>query len=108
MQAYEAIKLLKADTKEFLEEYGLKSHLSKLPAALEAELFGDEKKTYEAGKTVTETTDSAKTIILGDPPEVIPEVTTEECPFTKKQILHGIRILGHKSSCWKWRHLVNG
>ena len=108
MQAYEAIKILKADTREFLEEYGLKSHLSKLPAALEAELFGDEKKTYEAGETVTKTVDSAKTVILGDAPEIIPEVITEECPYTIKQIAHGIRILGPKSSCWKWRHLVNG
>ncbi len=44
MKAYEAAKLLKIPNKEFLQKYEIKSHLSKLPEDLVAELFGEEKK----------------------------------------------------------------
>jgi hypothetical protein len=102
MKVYEAAKLLKITNKAFLEEYGLKSHLSKLPEALEAELFGDEKKTEEAGEPVTETINSAEADVVT---ETVNTAETEVCPYTPRQISKSIKLAGNKSPCWKWRHL---
>jgi len=96
MKAYEAIKLLKADRKEFLEQYGIKSHMSKIPAELEAELFGVEKK-------IQAEPEPAPTV---DTPEAIP-VAKEACPYTAEQVELGIRCLGAKAPQWKWRHILN-
>jgi hypothetical protein len=98
--------------------------LSKLPEALEAELFGDEKKTEEAGEPVTETINSAETSVVGEPNEIersdngnirLDTKTVSgdqasagaevECPYTPRQISKGIKLAGNKSPCWKWRHL---
>jgi len=96
MQAYEAIKRLKADRKEFLEMYGLKSHMSKIPAELEAELFGEEKK-IQTGAEPTEATDRTEAIVLE---------TEEVCPYPLKAVRKSIHLLGNKSKAWKWRHLL--
>ena len=63
MQAYQAIKMLKADRKEFLATYGLKSHMSKLPDSLVEELFGEEKK-IQTEPEQTQTVDSAETDVV--------------------------------------------
>ena len=85
MQAYEAIKILKMDRKEFLEKYDLKSHLSKIPPELEAELFGEEKKIktepkQETGADTVEapalTADSAETEVVDV--EIAEDATTGE------------------------------
>ena len=104
MIAYEAAKLLEISNKEFLETYGIKSHLSKISTDLEAELFGDEKKTYEAPETVTQTVDSAETVIVG----ITADVVKRTCPYTVEQVRNHIRQLGNKSACWEWRHILDG
>jgi hypothetical protein len=116
MKAYEAAKLLKLSNKEFLEKYGIKSHMSKVPEDLEQELFGDEKKIEEAGQTGTETVDSAETVVV-DPVDAVeedefPVLNTDEtgeiCPYSIEEIELGIRCLGGKAPQYKWRHLLNG
>jgi len=116
MKAYEAAKKLDIPTKEFLETYGVKSHLSKLPAELEAELFGDEKK-IETVPEPTQTVDTAEAVVveITGREEGLPEttgtgnnITEQECPYTEQQILRSCRLLGNKSPCWAWRHMVNG
>lgn len=102
MKAYEAAKLLKIPNKEFLQKYEIKSHLSKLPEDLVAELFGEEKK-IEAGQAATQTVDSAETDVVVS----APEKTEEECPYTVEQVARHIKILGNKSPAWKWRHIVD-
>ena len=99
MKAYEAIKKLKADRKEFLEQYGIKSHMSNIPPELEAELFGEEKK-IETEPEPTQTVDSAETDV------VTVEPSEEECPYTLKQIEMGCKLGGNKSKTWQWRHLI--
>ena len=111
MQAYVAAKLLKMSNKEFLKQYELKSHMSKVPAELEAELFGEEKK-IQTGQAGTETVDRAETTVVAVDAitEVVTEeveaVTDEECPYTPAEIELGIRCLGGKAPQWKWRHLA--
>ena len=77
MKVYEASKKMKITNKEFCEEYGLKTHMSKLPTSLEAELFGEEKKIQTA-EELTETIDSAETVVLGDGVPFKPLATVEE------------------------------
>ena len=114
MKAYEAIKRLKMDRKEFLELYGIKSHMSNIPVELESELFGSEKK-IQVEQERTQTVNSAETIVVGEPPEPIvepivaeiPETkTAEECPYSLHTIKRSIQIFGGKSKLWKWRHLI--
>jgi len=112
MQAYEAIKRLKLDRKAFLEEHGLKSHMSKLPDALVEELFGEEKKIQTGAEGAPEV-DSTEAVVVEVADETLPETETvsvtpesEACPFTPRQIAKSIRCLGNKSPCWKWRDQV--
>ena len=100
MQAYEAAKKLEIPNKEFLAKYGLKSHMSKVPDDLVAELFGEEKK-IETQQPTTETVDSAET-------DVVEVEVKETCPYTTAQIELGIRCLGGKAPQWKWRHMLDG
>lgn len=104
MKAHEAIKLLKADRKEFLEKYGIKSHLSKIPSELETELFGDEKKIYQEPEPA-QTVDSAETELVEV--KVLPK-KEPVCPYTPAEIELGIRCLGSKSKQWEWRHILDG
>ena len=104
MQAYEAIKRLKADRKEFLEQYGLKSHMSKIPADLEAELFGEEKKIQTEPEPTAGTDTTEATTITVDSAETL----VAECPYTKEQVRKNIRLLGCKSRAWQWRHILDG
>ena len=123
MKVYEASKSKKMSTKEFLEvygeEYNLKSHLSKIPAELEEELFGQEKKIETPKPEPTETVDSAETVVVEDidlVEEVLAEIEGKEVhkPIVKdekvpslEEIELGIRGCGSKSSMWKWRHLLD-
>ena len=93
MKAYEAAKLLKMDNKTFLETYGIKSHLSKLPEELEHELFGDEKKIEEARPETEAAVD-------------IPEADVVEEMPDERLIRKSIRCLGNKSPYWKWRDKI--
>ena len=96
MKVYEASKLLKISNKEFCELYGTKSHMVKLSAELEAELFGEEKKipTEPEPEKAVDSTEA-------------PAVVEEECPYTPEQVELGIRCLGGKGPQWKWRHILN-
>lgn len=110
MKAFEAAKKQGMEAKEFCKEHGIKSHLSKISAELEAELFGDEKKT-ETEQAATETVDSAETVIVGAPAkdEVKPEKPVEEsCPVDLATLELSIRGRGGKSPYYKWKHLLNG
>ena len=119
MKAYEAAKKLGIDNKAFIEEYGLKSHLSRVPDELEAELFGSEKKIVEE-QAQPQTVDSSETVVVGDAGEPDPELTVSakkpvtseqvkgECPFPLDVVRRQIRMNGNKSKCWQWRHLVDG
>ena len=60
MKAYEAAKRLGMKPADFAHEYGLASHLCKIPDDLEAELFGCEKKIKKQAQT--QTVDSAETV----------------------------------------------
>ena len=95
MKAYEAAKKLKMENKDFLAEYGIKSHSSNITPELEAELFGEEKK-IETEPQGTETATTAETVVIDK---------AEECPYTVRQIRKSCRMLGNKSPCWEWRHL---
>jgi hypothetical protein len=103
MKVHEASKSKKMSNKEFLEEYGeeynLKSHLSKIPAELEEELFGQEKKIETPEPEPTETVDSAETVVVEVQEPVIEKAP--ECPYTKEQVRLGIRGCGNKSSMWR-------
>lgn len=105
MQAYEAAKKLKMENKEFLEKYGMKSHMSKLSEDLVAELFGEEKK-IEAEPEPTETVDSAETVVVEQAPEVPAEPEPEGCPVDAATVELSIRCLGGRSPYYKWRNLV--
>jgi hypothetical protein len=123
MKAYEAIKRLKVDRKEFLEQYGIKSHMSKIPPELEAELFGEEKK-IQTGQAGAEGVDSSEAVVLvpvveeedtkaeevaQNPPDIVNDYTdAKECPYTLEEIALGLRCLGSKGKMWEWRHLLNG
>ena len=121
MQAYQAIKMLKIDRKEFLATHGLKSHMSKLPDSLVEELFGEEKKiqakpeqaaavdTAEAdvvGADVVDADVLGTDVLVQDHGVKSSEVET--CPYTERQIRRSVRLLGGKSPAWKWRHILDG
>ena len=139
MKVHEASKILKKTNKELLAEINdprIKSHLSKIPADILAEL-GLEKKTTEAPAEPTQTVDSAETVIIGESNESeldsiqddvevdckatdVPDGVSgdvlqdsvghvqepEGCPYSPEQIELGIRCLGNKSAQWKWRHII--
>jgi hypothetical protein len=104
MKAYEAAKLKKMTNKEFLKEYELKSHMSKISPELEAELFGEEKK-IQAEPESAPTVDTAEADVV-TPVEPTSDEQSTECPYTKEQIELGIRCLGNKSPVWEWRHII--
>ena len=106
--------MLKADRKEFLATYGLKSHMSKLPDSLVEELFGEEKK-IQTEPEQTQTVDSAETDVVevATLDELVQDSgvkssEVETCPYDEATIRRSIRCLGNKSSAWKWRHTLNG
>ena len=122
MKVFEASKKRKQSNKEFLEEfkeYGMTSHLSKLPDELVEELFGSEKKTDAQGQGA-QSVDSAETVVVNDvkaetkQDTVVQETTTvsagaeDDCPWTVREIKRSIQIRGNKSPLWKWRHLMDG
>ena len=106
--------MLKADRKEFLATYGLKSHMSKLPDSLVEELFGEEKK-IQTEPEQTQTVDSAETDVvevatIGElvQDSGVKSSDVETCPYTERTIRKSMKMLGNKSPCWKWRHTLNG
>ena len=110
MKAYEAAKKLKMENKDFLEQYEIKSHLSKLDDELVEELFGGEKKISEAMPGPEAAVDSAEAdVVTEDPAEVVTidtavaEVVTVDCSHSVEEIELSIRCLGNKSPLWKWR-----
>jgi len=112
MKVHEASKAKKMSNKEFLAEYGeefnLKSHMSKLPVELEAELFGEEKKIEEAVEEQTETVDSAEAVVVEVEPEPVVEIESkEECPVSLEELQGGINGLGGKYKHYKWKHLLD-
>jgi hypothetical protein len=125
MKAFEAAKKLGMKPKEFCEEYGVKSHLSKITEELEAELFGGEKK-IETEQETTETVDSAETVVLGgeddnkinaDEVEVqetdnankpVEKAPEEVCPVDLETLKLSLRGCGGKSPYYKWKYLLNG
>lgn len=102
MKAYEAAKLLRVSNKEFLTEHNLKSHMSKVPPELEAELFGGEKK-IQAGQEEAPTVDRAETVVATVDVE---KAAIEQCPVDLETVRAGINGCGDKSCYWKWRHLI--
>jgi len=96
MKAYEAAKKLGMSSKEFVEEHGLGSHMQSIPVELEAELFGDEKKIVEE-QAQTETVNTAEADVVE---------TETGCPYPPKVIRRSILVLGNKSPCWEWRHIL--
>lgn len=124
MKVYEASKLLKRDSKEFIKELNdprITSHLSKLPPEIEAELFGAEKKIEEAAAEPTKTVDSAETVMVNEKPKAEPkaepkpepkpvvEIPSKEdtCPVDLETLELSIRGIGGKSPYYKWKHLLN-
>ena len=113
MKVHEASKILKKSNKELLAEINdprVKSHLSKIPEDILAEL-GFEKKITEAVAEPTKTVDRAETIVVDKSEEELhaelqPVVPVEDCPYTPEQIELGIRCLGNKGPHWKWQHLI--
>ena len=111
MKIYEASKILKKSNKELLAEINdprVKSHLSKIPEDILAEL-GLEKKIKEAIAEPTKTVDSAETdVVDSEPskPSKAPELPKEVCPYTAEEIELGIRCVGNKGQHWKWRHII--
>lgn len=116
MKAYEAIKLLKVDRKEFLQTHELKSHMSKISEELEAELFGVEKK-IQAEPEPAQSIDSTEAIadVAQEAPEIPVEAITQpkatpstpECPVSLETLATSLRGLGGKSPYYKWKYLLN-
>jgi hypothetical protein len=123
MKVYEAAKKLGISNKEFCKEYGTKSHLSKISTELEEQLFGgsneDEVHTTE---TVSGSDTEGSSVVIEAPVDSgevsgpdgdgiepdAPQPVEADCPYTLAEIELGIRGLGNKSPCWKWKHLLNG
>ena len=115
MKAYEAIKKLKVDRKEFLQTHELKSHMSKISDELEAELFGVEKK-IQAESEPAETIDSTEAVAdVEEAPETPVEAispvkatpSTPECPVSLETLATSLRGLGGKSPYYQWKWLLN-
>lgn len=103
MKAYEAGKKLGMSGGDFAKEYGLKSHLSKLPDKLERELFGDPVLIHEE-ETIT--MDSAETVVVGETKDSV--LGVDGCPVGRDELLTSLVKLGGASPYIKWDYLLDG
>jgi hypothetical protein len=105
MKAYEAAKLTGMKSKAFCEQYGIKSHTSKIPADLEEQLFGEEKKTETEPQPETPVDSVEAVVVEDDFPVLKINDEGERCPYSPEEIELSIRCLGGVSPCYKWKHL---
>ena len=117
MKVFELSKQLKVSNKEFLTANPqFKSHMSKVPADLVAELLGVEKK-IQAEPEPAQSIDSTEAIadVAQEAPEIPVEAITQpkatpstpECPVSLETLAMSLRGLGGKSPYYKWKYLLN-
>ncbi len=89
MKVHEYAKANGMTNDEVKAKFGLKSHLSLIPAEGVSKAVG---KPVVAPSTVS----------------VAPEAISEPCPVSIEDLKQSIQIHGSGSPVYKWRHLING
>ena len=103
MKVFELSKLLKMPNKaliKLIDDPRVKSHMSKVPESVVAELLGEEKKTEEAPAEQETAVDTVETAVVA----IVP---VEECPVTLDELRGGINGLGGKYKHYKWKYLLD-